>query len=324
MKTTKLVIIILFLFLQNLQAQDMPGSSQYLFSGFLLNPAVAGTNECKELRITDRHQWLGVPLAPNTQTISYHMRYDPDGKQISYHGFGIIVGNDVNGPLKKFGAELAYAYHTTLIENRNKAKNMHLSFGLSVSGANFILDESIFEPAMSSDPILTGAKEVAKVFNANVGVFLYSHNLYAGIAGRQLIPSNISFYGNEEKTQPMHLFLYAGYRNITTYGIGVEPSFAFKMEPSKMQLDVNFKTHFYAILWVGASARFVNNGEFKGNSILPMFGFNFEGFNFGYAFDYSLNGISGTHNGTHEIMLGYDICPDRTVRGHRSVPCPAY
>ena len=66
-------LIILFSVIK-INAQQLPVYSQYMMNGFLLNPAIAGSDGYTSINLTAREQWLGLDNAPNTQAISFQTR----------------------------------------------------------------------------------------------------------------------------------------------------------------------------------------------------------------------------------------------------------
>jgi hypothetical protein len=55
-------------------AQEKPIYSQYMFNTFLINPAAAGSEGFTSFNFTGREQWLGLPNAPKTHSISVQTR----------------------------------------------------------------------------------------------------------------------------------------------------------------------------------------------------------------------------------------------------------
>jgi hypothetical protein len=58
------VVGMLLLVSNTLHAQQMPAYSQYTFNGFLLNPAVAGSEGYTAINVTSREQWSGFCELP--------------------------------------------------------------------------------------------------------------------------------------------------------------------------------------------------------------------------------------------------------------------
>ena len=69
-----LYILFLLLFAARIYAQQVPLYSQYMMNGFLLNPAVAGSEGYTAINLTAREQWLGLKNAPKTHAVSGQTR----------------------------------------------------------------------------------------------------------------------------------------------------------------------------------------------------------------------------------------------------------
>ena len=127
-------------FLMEGNAQQVPLYSQYMLNGFLINPAVAGSEGYTAVNITAREQWVGMKHAPGTYALSFQTRvlkksYISRNASIKKRraknsrsgkvGLGGYFFNDRNGAVERIGIKGTYAYH--LYFSRSQ-----LSFGLSL------------------------------------------------------------------------------------------------------------------------------------------------------------------------------------------------
>jgi hypothetical protein len=64
MKRLFYIGVILGIFLLEGKAQQVPLYSQYILNGFLINPAVAGSEGYTAVNLTAREQWIGFKNAP--------------------------------------------------------------------------------------------------------------------------------------------------------------------------------------------------------------------------------------------------------------------
>src|ERR1043165_4826343 len=80
-------------------AQQRPHYTQYVLNNFILNPAVAGIENYTDLKISHRHQWVGLEGSPVTTYLTIH------------------------GPLTKSdeGRETATGFHSSNENPRGKA-----------------------------------------------------------------------------------------------------------------------------------------------------------------------------------------------------------
>src|SRR4028119_333752 len=80
-------------------AQQLPHYTQYILNNFIINPAVAGIENYTDVKISHRHQWVGIDGAPVTTYLTIH------------------------GPLKKsdYERETATGFHASGENPRGKA-----------------------------------------------------------------------------------------------------------------------------------------------------------------------------------------------------------
>ena len=138
-----------------------------------------------------------------------------------------------------------------------------------------------------------------------MGFNLKTENFYFGISSFHLLKSkiNLTGYDRPEANQlALHNYIFTGYKFDATKKIVVEPSVLIKMtESAAMQLDINLNVIYDELFSVGSSYR---TGD--GVSFLARYLIN-ESIMIGYSYDYTLSDLSSFSNGSHEIMLGYQI-----------------
>ena len=61
-----------------LQAQQKPEYTQYILNNYILNPALTGIENYTDVKISHRHQWVGLQDAPVTTYLTIHK---PIGKK---------------------------------------------------------------------------------------------------------------------------------------------------------------------------------------------------------------------------------------------------
>src|SRR5438045_7719800 len=117
--------------------QQLPHYTQYVLNGFIINPAVAEIENYTDVKISHRHQWVGIEGAPVTTYLTiqgplkksdyeretatgFHASGEnPRGKAYwqeytkaePHAGIGLTVLNDRTGPLNRFAAYGTFAYH---------------------------------------------------------------------------------------------------------------------------------------------------------------------------------------------------------------------
>ena len=299
------LIIILFFSFIHLDAQQVPLYSQYMMNGFLINPAIAGSEGYTAINLIAREQWLGLKNAPKTHAISAQTRMLKNSyiskmtsarkrQKLSSRsgkvGIGGYVFNDKNGPIDRTGMQLSYAYHIRMHQSQ-------LSFGLSGMFYQFSIDQTKirFE---EQDIFFEFADKTIFIPDASIGVYYTAPKLFTGFSTSQLFQSAIRFgeKGYAEYKMKRYYFLTAGYDLDVNNFLTIEPSFLFKANENMVwQVDVHAKFIFNDAYWAGLSYRTVN-------SIVFMGGVKVDKYLFGYAFDYTLSSIMKNSYGSHEFM----------------------
>lgn len=302
-------VIILFQQIQ-LFAQELPVYQQYLLNQNLINPAITGITGCTSLQFSDRHQWIGISNAPNTQSICAQKGFTNTANKT--HGAGLNLYRDINGAFQQLGGDILYAYHFP-VDRHNK---INLSLGLSFSVFQKLINESDFTPVY--DPIINGANNSEISPDAAAGALLHYENFFVGISGLKLL----SFIETIQDTE-RHFYLYSGMTiDSRKPSVTYKPSVLLKItESSQKQIDINFGTIFNDRYWLTFSYRNnISSFPWKSISIISIFGINWENFTFAYVFDAGLSKIQLYNFGSHEFMIRYEICPSKTS----GVDCPTY
>lgn len=288
-----IIVLVVLISASTLFAQQQPLYSQYMFNRFLLNPAITGNVDYIPIRLTARQQWVGITGAPSTQAISAHTLLGNKNM-----GVGGYIYADRFGPETKIGIQASYAYIVPL-----NAWNSKLSFGLAVKAFQYQLDYTAMDAIDDGDNALSGESKPVFVPDADFGVYLEGERYFAGISAAQLIELPIKMEGEEVEKNSMirHYYLLGGYKFQVGEQFELEPSILAKgTERTPFNLDVNVRGIYLENYWAGVSYR--TSGE-----IIGMVGIKYNGFIFGYAFDYSTSEIKNFQSGSHEIMIGYNI-----------------
>ncbi len=316
------LIVILLVVVFNLFGQQKPAYDQYMFNTFLINPAAAGSEGYTAFNFTGHEQWLGLPNAPATNSVSVQTRILKNSfiakalnlrKKFSKRsssgrvGVGAYVYNDSNGPISNTGLQLTYAYHIPLRQNQ-------LSFGLSASTYQFKINKSNLNLNDPSDPFVIKNSLSKFTFDGNFGVQYTTPRIYSGLSVSDLFQSNLSFGNNP--SQDLHYIrqysLMGGYKVELTRDFMLEPSTLIKFtEKGAFQMDITAKVNYREDYWAGLTYR---NGAY-GGSVIFLAGVRVNKYYFGYAFEYSLAPIMAYTLGSHELM--FSIKFGETARRYR-------
>ena len=299
MKKVILLSIISLLITNMGFSQQLPMYSQYMNNKFLLNPALAGSEDYIPIRLTARQQWVGIEGTPSTQTLSGHYLFGDKNM-----GVGGCIFSDRFGMNSKVGIQGSYAYILDLDLWDSK-----LALGLSFMLFQYSFNSTDAIVTDANDPSIAYAKESALVPDANFGAYWHNDEFFFGASANQLIESKVKF-DNLDATNNIlqrHYFIMGGYKFKVTKEIDIEPSSLIKMTASTpVDFDLNAKAYYKKNYWFGLSYR---TGIYKNmrHSVIAMIGAKYKHMVFGYAFDYQFSNISSYTFGTHEIMLGYNL-----------------
>ena len=161
------IILLITLFSVQLNAQQDPQYTQYMYNMNIINPAYTGTTEGLAVGALYRSQWVGLDGGPETFTFNIH---SPVGKQV---GLGLSVISDQIGPVNETNAYVDFSY-TIPVGNTTK-----LAFGLK-GGFTFHdigIAESQINLIDTGDPFFANAINETTP-NIGAGVYFYKPNKY--------------------------------------------------------------------------------------------------------------------------------------------------
>ena len=316
-------------------AQQKPHYTQYILNQYIVNPALTGIENYTDLKVSHRHQWVGIQDAPITSYLSVHGQIgksdyrktatsfdlkgeNPRGKRYweeytapaPHHGIGLQVINDITGPLSNFSLYGTYAYHLALSARTSLSAGFGVGFNrISLNADKLDFGDVTADPAVFTSGILNKTR-----LDMMAGLYLYSADYFIGVSAQQVVPQKIDFSNGyirpkEGRTVP-HLFGTAGYRFSLGDNFNLIPSLMVKyVDPLPVQVEGNLKLQYLDRLWIGGSYR--HKDGYAG-----MMGLNVSNiFHIGYSYDYTTSRLNNFSKGTHEILLGFviggypDNCP---------------
>ncbi len=289
----KFIYISLFLlaFWISAKAQQSSHFTQYMLNEFIVNPAVAGTNDYYQIRSNHRFQWVGLTDPPLTNTLSVY------GPSVKYSmGFGGQIYNDVTGPTSRTGFSGAYAYNLAINEE------IRMSMGMSIGLLQFKIDGTQLSPRDASDLAIQPIVYSAYVPDASVGFYAYAEEWYAGLSVSQVFNNKLKIFDEKSGLNRLksHVYLTGGYRYEIDRDFTLEPSIIIKgTAPKIFQFDISSRVIWQDMVWGGLSYRLKD-------AVSVLLGYAYDKkFYFGYAYDIGLSGLRKYNSGSHEIMIGY-------------------
>lgn len=273
-----------------LNAQQQPQYTQYLFSGLVINPAYAGTDEALSATFIDRHQWSGIEGAPTTQTMAIHTL-----SKKRKVGLGIVLSNDRIGIHRNTSGQLSYAYHLRV------AKNSYLAFGLQAGGFYVKSDYGSLINTNSPDPKLNNYAINQFFFDFGAGIYFRSPKLHFGISSPTLLDKSAQVNDSTAiRFNSLQLFGFLKYKATLSPFWEIEPALLVKhINNLPVSADGTLTFIYKTVLTMGASYRFKESiGAILKAKATPQL-------QVGYAYDYPVSSISRLSNGSHEFMVQY-------------------
>lgn len=294
-------------------AQQVPQYSQNVFNYFSINPAVAGSKDCIDVRLGFRQQWVGFENAPSTGWASIHATLRNKRKPYlrGKHGIGGLVEADDTGPLGYTLINLAYAYHV------RTSKDHYLAFGTFIGLKQQKFDVGEVVLADYTDPILASRGSTFVVPNISPGMWLYSKTFWVGLSMHQILANRTAGIGVASRLTP-HYMLSGGYRWRMAAKTSLTPNALIKLSPgSPLAIDLNAMVEWNRTVGIGVSYR-------NQDAVVAMVKFGFlKFFALGYAYDITTSRLRVASSNTHEVILAVTPCAP-VDPSKRIVSCPIF
>jgi type IX secretion system PorP/SprF family membrane protein len=288
-------ILVLVILAHASYAQQDPMYTQYIFNTQTINPAYTGTWESLSFMVLARQQWAGWDGAPQTYTFS--MQAPMNNEKVA---LGLNVISDNVGKEKRFGLYGDYSYRVKVTQNTN------LRMGLKAGFTNYSNNLQSYEllPGVN-DPMFQGDLSNKFIPNFGAGLFLYNQRYYVGLSVPKMLhnevegenPNNLSV-----QAELRHYFLEGGLVFDLGEDLKFKPTFLTKATwGAPVQFDFTANFLLKEKLWLGAMFRTRDAYGFIAQWIFA------DKLRVGYAIDFSTTNLQNYHNGTHEIMISYEL-----------------
>ncbi|MBL7722307.1 MAG: PorP/SprF family type IX secretion system membrane protein [Chitinophagaceae bacterium] len=280
-----------------LQGQQLMTSSMYDQHGNLHNPATAGSAKHAMIGASYRKTWDGISGAPQT-TLIFGSTYLKNAKI----GIGGYLYNDVTGPTRRTGGQMAYSYHIQM------ANDATFSLGLEARLQQFSLDKAKLSATLGNDPVLASAESRFKA-DAGFGLAYNGKKLQVGASVSQLIQSKLDFYsGNLNPTEEgrlyRHYYLHGNYEWDVDGNTKIIPNLLFIYLPNApLEVQGGARVEHNDVFWWGLGLRARQSWMISAGVKIQ------KKFTIGYCFDIFNTPLSVYDRGAngHEILLRYDF-----------------
>lgn len=294
-------------------AQQLAQYSQYVFNHFSVNPAVAGSKDCIDLRMGYRQQWTGFEGAPNTGWASLHAPLRPKGKPFlnNKHGVGAFIEADQAGHWGYTRLVLAYAYHLRMTQDT------YFSMGFFAGAQQMKFNWGDVTLSDYNDPLITSRASVVVAPDITPGLFIYGKKGWGGVALHQALGNRITDIGDDSRLARQFM-LSGGYRWVMGRKSVFSPSALIKTGAAiPMAFDLNAMVEWDRTIALGVGYR-------SGDALVVMMKLAFlKYFQLGYSYDVTTSALRTAGNNTHEIVLGIMPCGREDI-SKKMINCPAF
>ncbi len=281
--------IVIFLFASMIaKSQDRPMLSLKQQEISVYNPAFTGLEKLHRFQLHHRKQWIGFDGAPGTQVLSY------SGNYFKSVGVGGYFYYDAVGPIKNYGANVAFAHHIDL-------ESTSIAFGLSMSLSQIVYDFKEIGFENNYDPLAYGADVVKSKIRPDFtgGVIWYGQKHIIGLSMNYRLKNKVKEDYDISVSQDQHYYLFANYSfPAFKENVILTPNvFGMLNSNSKYQIEAGVRSKILNTALFGISYR-------TDQAIILSAGIKFlKMFEFNYAYDYSFANVGEYYKSSHEIIL---------------------
>jgi len=301
------LIFLLFALAPSLAAQQRPHFSMYMLNTHKINPAYAGFDESLNVTGVYRQQWSGLEGAPEQFQLNVHLPLFIIGG-----GIGLSLDSEKYGARNLTKAELSYSYWLDI--NKNVQLGLGARVGISqhgIDGSILRAPDGIYEigPINHQDPLIpiSNVQGSSPVFG--IGAHVRANSFNGGISVENLAETSATFdlngttltYGNIR-----HFMAYGAYSQEIGSYFAIKPSIMLRSDLIQTELNLGMLVEYDGRFFGGGAFRGLNSESVDAFAIIVGASLN-ENISLSYAYDLTLSQLNVVSNGSHEIMLNYNL-----------------
>jgi len=279
--------------------------SLFAFNKLNWNPAYAGLDHSLSATGIYRSQWQGIEGNPVTQNINVHMPL-----YIFSSGVGLNLENDELGAERRTTGTLMYSYQIQV--GRKSLLSIGASAGYSqrsidgqrlrTPGGSYGMDL----PFTHNDDILPLSSINASVTTFGAGLYFYSEQFEVGFATRHINEPSVPLDDVLNIQLKRTYFLSAAAHFDLGSSLSFHPSLLVRSDVVQTQTDVAAIFKYNNNIMGGAALRGYDSNSL--DAVALIVGFNLsENVSLAYAYDFTLSALNQVSNGSHEIMIHYNL-----------------
>ena len=279
--------------------------SLFMMNKLNWNPAYAGLDNSLSATGVYRAQWAGLEGNPVTQNVNVHMPL-----YILSSGIGINLENDELGAERRTTGTVSYNYQLPV--GRRSLLAIGLSAGLAqrtLDGARLRTPEGDYNIDASviihNDDLLPISEINATAPTFGAGVYYYSERFEAGFAARNLSEPAVDLDAISLVLKRTFFLNAAGHFDLGE-NLSLHPSLLLRSDLVQTQTDIAAILQYNDNIFGGASFRGYNSDNIDAVAFIAGFKLS-ENVTLAYAYDLTLSALNQVSNGSHEVMINYNL-----------------
>jgi type IX secretion system PorP/SprF family membrane protein len=290
-------LIVILLFSITAYSQQTGLSMHFMHEPMIYNPASAGKFLPLNAFIMNRSQWARVEGKPLTQLLGASMGFDNNN-----HGVGMILFNDVIGPMNNTGAKLNYAFHIPM-------ESSVLSLGIAGHIYQFNVNRANIDLEDPTDQVFVDLESKMNA-DASFGISYYNTVLDISIAFPNLIANKVGWVDNNDTIgyykNKRQLYIAATYKLKVNEEVSINTgAMASYTNNEPLQIQANAIAMIRDMFWMGLNFKNDISSGF-------MFGLKLNNkYTLGYSFDIPLTPNRHYFSGSHEFYINIGLFNSR-------------
>ncbi|MEP6646937.1 MAG: PorP/SprF family type IX secretion system membrane protein [Saprospiraceae bacterium] len=302
-KTRFFLLISCMLILHWCQAQHVMQSSLYMFDRYAFNPAFGGMESSLVANLQYRSQWAGIEGNPENYMLNAHMPF-----YLWKGAVGLELFKESIGAENQNAFLLSYNY---IKETSVGLFSLGLKAGISqksLDGSKLRAPDGFYEGSILDhlDVNLPNGSVSGISPLLETGLY-YAGNLFeAGLSMTGFYPGGISL-GDGIHYNPKPAYHFFGEYFIESFDhISLYPVVYVKSDLIQTQAEVSIRAEWENIATAGIGYRGFGNNNI--DALILSAGVRLSSkFYLNYAYDVGLSHLSTAHQGTHELLIRYNL-----------------
>ncbi len=302
-------VLCVVLFFNMSIAQQDPQFTQYTYNMSVVNPAYSTTDfGVINFGANYRKQWTNTIGSPRTLSFFAHTPFN-DKIEMGVTFTTDQIGQDVI-EINEKNINVDFAYLLNINENSK------LSLGLK---AGFTLYDSAFSGKLINPNDPTFTNNVNQVYPAiGAGAYYFTNQYYVGFSAPNFLRTtqlDDAVVATKQGKEEVHFYMIGGYVYPVNENLKLKPSFmARAVKGAPINLDVSLNALIHDRFEAGLSYRL-------NDAISGIVGFRVTpSFKVAYSYDATISDFSNYNNGSHEIVLLFDVSLFGLKEGYKKSP----